>query len=77
MAVHLTVHQESAKIFISSRRDADITDKWQSTSNISIGATDNLQDITSFVIRNIQPLPISQRLREEICTTLIDKREGV
>ncbi|KAL2010057.1 hypothetical protein VTN00DRAFT_5864 [Thermoascus crustaceus] len=36
----------NAKIFIFSRRDADITDKLQFTSNISIGATDNLQDIT-------------------------------
>jgi hypothetical protein len=67
----------SVKVFISSRRDGDITDELQSAPNISIEATDNLEDITSFVEQNIQPLPINGELREEICSTLIEKSEGV
>jgi len=70
-------NSSTIKIFISSRRDADITDQLQTALDISVGATVNRQDIISFVTQNIQPLPISQELGEEICNTLIEKSEGV
>jgi hypothetical protein len=65
------------KIFISSRRDADITNQLRLIPNISVEATNNREDITSFVTQNIQPLPIGQELRDEICHTLVERSEGV
>lgn len=67
----------NVKIFIASRRDDDISKQLQSTPNISIAATDNWEDITSFVTQNIQSLPISPELCGEICRSLIEKSEGV
>lgn len=67
----------NVKVFISSRRDADIRRLLQSSPNIFIEATDNREDITSFVAQKLQPLPISQELKEEICSTLVEKSEGV
>ena len=47
------MYRDRSKIFISSRPDGDMKDKFKSRMNIEIQATDNHDDISIFVKREI------------------------
>jgi len=71
------------KIFISSRPDQDIKDRFDSEPNVRIQATDNQSDISTFVENKIEKSPekwrkrISADLRWDIRKTLVEKSNGM
>jgi ankyrin repeat domain-containing protein 50 len=69
------------KIFISSRPDGDIKDSLQSYSNITIQASDNDDDIATFVrgeiVRHRRWSRISAELRDEVVGTLLTRSQGM
>lgn len=71
------------KVFISSRRDRDIKHRFEGGPNIEIRATDNRDDIATFVSHevtaneNFWQGDISSELKELICNTLVDKSGGM
>lgn len=79
------VHQSSnlIKIFISSRPDQDIKHHFKRRLNLAILATNNLDDIASFVNDRISNSPpywrekISPDLKTRICDTLVANSEGM
>jgi hypothetical protein len=81
----LVSQSANIKILISSRRDNNIKRRLKLEINLGIEATDNRDDISKFVHEKIQRAqqgqhrnkPISEGLRDEIVTTLLDKSEGM
>jgi hypothetical protein len=69
------------KIFISSRPDADIRDRFLSRPNIDIQATDNHDDIAKFVneeiVKHRRWGRLSPSLREEVVETLLNRSSGM
>jgi hypothetical protein len=70
------------KIFISSRLDQDIRQRYESGPNVAIRAVDNQDDISRYVEAKMADRPdwsgkMSSGLREEIVQTLADKSEGM
>jgi Cdc6-like AAA superfamily ATPase len=69
------------KIFISSRPDGDIKERFKSRANIEIQATDNHDDIATFVESEITEHPrwkkISLSLQKEIVDTLQKRSKGM
>jgi ankyrin repeat domain-containing protein 50 len=69
------------KIFISSRPDGDIKERLKSRANIEIQATDNHDDIATFVESEITKhrrwKKISPGLQEEIVETLRKRSQGM
>ncbi|KAJ5395554.1 uncharacterized protein N7487_009857 [Penicillium crustosum] len=85
-AIDRLVYQcANLKVLISSRRDNDITRRLKLNANLSVEATDNRDDISKFVREKIEDAqqgrhrnkPISEKLRDEIVTTLLEKSEGI
>lgn len=78
----LLAHSERPlKIFISSRPDGDIRDRFLSRPNIEIQATDNQGDIEKFVnneiINHRQWAKMSLPLRGDIVKILFDRSQGM
>ncbi|OCL12159.1 hypothetical protein AOQ84DRAFT_420820 [Glonium stellatum] len=79
----------TVKVFISSRPDTDIRDRMESALSIGITATDNINDITSFITEAVSVCPkdspdlkywrdkMPNALRQEICETLVAKSNGM
>lgn len=69
------------KIFVSSRPDSDIKERFKSKANIEIQATDNHSDISRFVESEITKhrrwSKMSARLQNEIIHTLQDRSQGM
>jgi hypothetical protein len=69
------------KIFISSRPDGDIKERFKNRANIEIQATDNHDDIATFVESEITKhrrwKKISPGLRKEIVETLQKRSQGM
>ena len=69
------------KIFVSSRPDGDIREKFKDRANIEIQATDNQNDIAAFVDSEIAKhrrwQKLSQQLREEIVEILLKRSQGM
>lgn len=69
------------KIFISSRPDGDIKDRFKSSANIAIQATDNHNDISRFVENEITKhrrwRKMSANLQNEIIHTLQNHSQGM
>jgi len=69
------------KIFISSRPDGDIKDRFKSQANIEIQAADNHDDISRFVESEITKHPrwnkISLKLQEQVVETLQKGSQGM
>jgi ankyrin repeat domain-containing protein 50 len=71
------------KIFISSRPDQDIRDRFDVGPNVGIKATDNQGDISTFVDDKIEKSPkkwqnrISADLRRDIRKMLVEKSNGM
>ena len=71
------------KILVSSRRDRDIKHRFEDGPNLDIRAIDNRDDIAAFVNHEIATSEkfwqdeISSELKELICTTLVDRSEGM
>jgi len=71
------------KILISSRRDHDIKLQLEKEANVGIEATDNHDDISKFVLARIDEdhqrrrTPLSDKLREQVVQTLLDKSQGM
>ncbi|KAF8537917.1 hypothetical protein BDD12DRAFT_911128 [Trichophaea hybrida] len=73
------------KILISSRPDKDIKHRFHVVPNISIGATDNHDDIKKFITNSIDSSPPDWRdevtstpgLQEDIINTLQEKADGM
>lgn len=71
------------KILISSRRDHDIKLQLEKEANVGIEATDNHDDIRKFVLARIDEdhrrrrVPLSDKLREQLVQTLLDKSQGM
>jgi Cdc6-like AAA superfamily ATPase len=71
------------KIFISSRRDADLKHQLEKKSNVGIEATDNQKDISTFVAETIKRnqevrrIPIPKGLQDRIVETLLEKSGGM
>lgn len=69
------------KIFISSRPDGDIKERFKSLANIEIQATDNHHDISKFVKSEITKhrrwAKISAELQDEIIQILQDRSQGM
>lgn len=68
------------KIFISSRRDRDIKYHFENGPSLEIRATDNRDDIAMFVsceIQKFRQAEVSSELQELICSTLVEKGEGM
>ena len=73
--------QRPVKLFISSRPDGDIKDKFKSRMNIEMQATDNHGDISEFVKREIAKhrrwKKMSSELQNEIIQTIHDRSQGM
>jgi hypothetical protein len=70
------------KIFISSRRDRDISDRFCGGPNVEISARDNQDDIATFVRTRIEEddrwaSRMSSDLRRDIAKTLLRKSKGM
>lgn len=69
------------KVFISSRPDSDIKERFKSKANIEIQATNNHSDICRFVENEITKHrrwgKMSARLQNEIIQTLQDRSQGM
>ena len=68
------------KIFISSRRDRDITHCFEKGPNLYIRAADNRDDIALFVNNEVGKFwqeEIKSELKQLICDTLVEKSEGM
>lgn len=70
------------KIFISSRPDNDIKDRFEIGPNVGIQATDNQDDIATFVKAQIREHKsgrnkLSAKLEDEIVDTLLRKSQGM
>ena len=69
------------KIFISSRPDSDVKERFKSQANIEIQATDNHDDISMFVESEITKHPrwkkISPELQKDIVETLQKGSQGM
>ena len=69
------------KIFISSRPDGDIKERFKGRANIQIQATDNHDDIATFVQSEITKhrrwKKISRELQKEIVETLQERSQGM
>ena len=69
------------KIFISSRPDRDIRDRFLKTPNIEIKATDNEEDIQKYVREKIVHhgnwAGMSQKLQNDIVNKLFTKSQGM
>lgn len=71
------------KIFVSSRRDSDITYQLGKEANVGIEATDNKNDIGKFVSHTIKEAqarrrnPIPKDLQDEIIQVLLEKSGGM
>ncbi|KAI1347743.1 hypothetical protein F5Y01DRAFT_318385 [Xylaria sp. FL0043] len=69
------------KVFISSRPDRDIRDRFSKTPNIEIQATDNEEDIQEFVREKIVQhgnwQGMSQNLQDDIIQTLFTRSQGM
>jgi hypothetical protein len=70
-------------IFISSRRDADIKYQLEKNANVGIEATDNQNDIITFVAEKIESsqfkrrIKIPEDLQRDISQTILDKSGGM
>lgn len=81
----LVSQSANLKVLISSRRDNDIKRRLKLKANLSVEATDNRDDISKFVQEKIEDAqqgrhrnkPISEGLRDEIVTNLLEKSEGM
>jgi hypothetical protein len=77
----LSKSERPLKIFISSRPDGDIRDRFLSRPNIEIQATDNQGDIERFVkeeiVKHRRWAKMSSSLRVEISTTLLQRSDGM
>lgn len=69
------------KVFISSRPDLDIKEKFRTRANIDIQATDNYGDISKFIQTEIAKHPrwqkMSANLQTEIIQTLQYRSQGM
>lgn len=71
------------KIFIASRPDLDIKERFEGGPNLVIQAGDNRDDISKFVKDAISKSPrhwqkkVSSALKIEICEVLVDKSDGM
>jgi ankyrin repeat protein len=70
------------KIFISSRLDEDIRQRYKRRPNLAIRAVDNQDDIARYVKATMAGRPdwsgkVSHSLRQEIVQTLMDRSEGM
>ncbi len=70
------------KIFISSRLDQDIKQRYESGPNVAIRAADNQDDISRYVEAKMAERPdwsgkMSSSLLEEVVQTLTDKSDGM
>lgn len=67
------------KIFISSRPDSDIKDRFEIGPNVGIQATDNQDDIAKFVAAAIEDRrkKLSSKLKQDIVDTLLAKSLGM
>jgi hypothetical protein len=79
----VTQSPKPLKIFISSRPDQDIKDRFGYGPNVDIKATDNRDDIAKFVDDKLNNSPgywqtkIDPDLKREIHKTLVEKSEGM
>ena len=79
----VTQSPKPVKIFISSRPNQDIKDRFGCGPNVNIKATDNRDDIAMFVDDKLNNSPkywqnkIDLDLKREIRETLVDKSEGM
>lgn len=77
----LSTASKPLRVFISSRPDGDIRDRFISLPNIEIQATDNQDDIKTFVngeiFRHQRWNKMSTQLREEIVETLLTRSQGM
>lgn len=73
--------QSNVKIFISSRKDADITRHFESQPIIEIHATDNQHDIESFVkaelARDKRWVSLEPKLKDKVISTLHRMSRGM
>ncbi len=71
------------KVFMSSRRDRDIKNRFENGLNLEVRATDNQKDIEKFVRDKVFNSPVhwqedlSYELKEHICDSLVMKSGGV
>jgi hypothetical protein len=77
----LSNSKNSLRVFISSRPDADIRERFLSRPNIEIQTTDNQEDIKKFVNEEITKHrrwnKISAQMREDVVKTLLAQSEGM
>jgi hypothetical protein len=73
--------QRPVKIFVSSRPDGDIKERFKNLANIEIQATDNHNDISKFVLGEITQHrrwnKMSTRLQNDIIQTLHELSQGM
>ena len=71
------------KIFVSSRPDEDIRERFEKGSNVSIQATNNQSDIASFVAAKIgeddksRRNRLSSELKEDIVSAILEESKGM
>lgn len=82
----VTLAPNLVKIFVSSRDDADITKRYAVLPNLYIEATDNVEDINSFVESKVSECiqkrrllngQVKPELKSLICRTLSDDANGM
>ncbi|KAI1921337.1 hypothetical protein LOZ64_001619 [Ophidiomyces ophidiicola] len=78
--INIVSKSRNVKFFISSRCDDDIKRQLEINGNIGIEATDNQDDISKFVKERIeayQGRPITEQLKTEISSILLEKSRGM
>ena len=79
----ITQSSTPVKILISSRRDEDINRRFKHGPDLEIRAIDNRDDIAMFLNHEFSTstkfwrVEISSELKELICSTLLDRSEGM
>jgi len=77
----ISTSTKPVKIFISSRPDVDIKNRFINKSNIRIQATNNRSDITRYIITEMQKhaswRAFSSSLQKQIITTLDEGAKGM
>lgn len=77
----LSKAERPLKVFISSRPDGDIRDRFLSRPNIEIQATDNQDDIKKFInqeiVKHRRWTKMSSSLRGDIVRTLLENSQGM
>lgn len=70
------------KIYIASRQDQDLRDRYQTRGHLEVTANDNQSDIEKFVLNKMEQsefcrTKMTSKIRQEVLRTFFDKSQGM